>query len=411
MDAQFETAFTALRNALNTNDDTHQYYNTALPGFLRKIHQDLEGILASIRGLIAKNRGDLDVNQAEIASIMRAKEVTEMRIRDVTTELAENQAELASAREEREQLEEAFRREQTELTRRLNMFEAKLAADTELSEKEKMALRNDIEKTRKELQKDKEEFAAQKANMDRALEDMVNEIETEKRAVASLQADVAKNVEEIDRLQEKAGQLEEKLQRAIMLMTEATDRINSFTTNKQPNENQIRDIQLLIIEIQQELSGSPLSEALQGSAASRASAASPLPALSSSAITEINVEINGKTYKNTDINEALTFLSIDDPSQWDSIYDEYIEINKGSAENLSNSIQQLINKLTPAQKTELTANLTPYRGGRKSRRHKKRAKKTKRKQKGGYKYRNNTRRISVNTYRRSRRSSRKTSSR
>lgn len=125
--------------------------------------------------------------------------------------------------------------------------------------------------------------------------------------------------------------------------------------------------------------------------------------------------MDGKTYENSVLNNSLLFLSVnDDSKEWDIIYDDYIIANSLPENEVKQSIEYLINNLTPEKKkilsTETETWVKPPFGG-KLRRHRKSTIKTKRKQikqKGGYHYSERSKRRSLTTTSSSRRSKRRT---
>jgi predicted nuclease with TOPRIM domain len=417
--------------------ENNRSFNTRLTQDLTTINQQIRIIIEKIKGL--KNRlqelqGLVETNQADITRIEGEKIAISQELKQAESERDTIRAELQSNEQARTELIAQIKAIDAEKQKELSQLQAELAGiqqenqkNRKLTETEKAEFQKQMQTTMNQIEQVKKAIEDEKKRLEQELNDLnirhtqlVGDLNSSRQEVADARAQYNNLEKNCDTIKAENTQLKDNLNNARGIIIKATELLNSLSQeqdygkireqidiiNEEIREiNGLLDIQPQAVARQQPQQGAPSRRPRSGQGRG-------IPLLN---VKEMNIKMDGKTYENSVLNNSLLFLSVnDDSKEWDIIYDDYIIANSLPENEVKQSIEYLINNLTPEKKkilsTETETWVKPPFGG-KLRRHRKSTIKTKRKQikqKGGYHYSERSKRRSLTTTSSSRRSKRRT---
>lgn len=405
-----EATINNLSAAVRTAKELGEYYAT-LPNSLAGINTELEKISSQIQGIVS----ELGRKTAQV-------EANDATIRDLTGRSDATTAELTSSREETQRIaseSEGIKRQVTELTEQqarersekqseleqlqaehqANLKQQQEASSEEarraLAEKDALNVQEQ-QALRGEMDKDRQESQARFADLSERAKELQDQAAASQNEIGSLNATRQELAAKIQSLETENAELKRQIDLATEAMESATAILKNLKPeNKDAIQRQIQTLQDHIQSINRILGSEPrdaeFADALE----------SILPY---NTIITKQYYSNGRTYeKRFTLGSLLTAL---DKA---TIRGKENVINKlRSADNLD-KINTILDDLTEGQLASILDIVTESRGGRKTRRHKKRSRKTKN-QRGGFKYSAHARRTSITTPSSSRRRSSRSSS-
>ena len=400
----FQDAFDALSAAVATAQGAGEYYQQ-LPVALEGINKELliisnkidrivtelanktaqvaanDATIRDLTGRSAEITNELAASRAETAAIRHEREDIERQVAQLNAEkeaqLAQQQDELARLQEEhREILEREKRERQTSSQGAISAL-----AEKERENSEQQAI------LRKEMEDDKAVSQAKLAELQRQADELNARAQTSKDEVVSLTASKEQLAQTIQRLEVENAQLKTQILEASRVMESAKLILQQLTPQNRDEIN--RQISQLKDHI-----GIINGILVSGAEGPGGAAANP------------RISPGGLSY---DMKLDLKPIAITKEYKLGGLIKKVRESNWPDAK-ISAVTQKLENATTMGEINQAFDGLDKTilsRGGRKTRRHKKRSRKTRRKQRGGFKYSAHARRTSITTSRR--RSSRPTS--
>ena len=418
----FTTAFEGLRTAVTRANELQEGFYQSLPGTLGEINRDLQGITEQIEGIIAQLKekdGLVARNQAEINALTEQSDATNAELTTLRESESRNQTEIERLTASVSQLEESRLRQtekfQAEKDKLIKDLDETLQNERAADAANNNTLKKQLEEREATIRGKLASLNELKKESDAKYEENIAQLEAQeeftKQKAADLNARIAaKETESSDlstrltSLETENDSLKEQIRDASALMSQATTLLSNLDPeNEQKINEQITALRVSIGEINRILDSGPTSkrEILHKIfQENRGTNIDPSLVFNNISNIPINQPINiGRTGKSKPLNEILgTIIG----SQYDEDVKVSLLLQINAAKDVK-SIQAIVN--------EAITNGLRLSGGRKTRKHKKHGRKTKRKQRGGFHYSERAHRRRITTSSSSRRSSRRSSSR
>jgi len=415
MEGELRTAFDGLSAAVAQAEGIGEYYNE-LPSTLESINMQLQGISGRIQRLLDKLHDKttrLVANQAIIDDLTGQHGNMSTRLAESQTEIDRITRESDDIRRQIQELTQDRNRERSEQETHLrelveshqkNLEDQRNANSEEKRRQlEEIDARNQAEQdalraSMADAQNASQRQLAELTERARLLEQRANASETEVSNINASRQELAANIQ---RLELENANLKSQISEVTEVMKQATTILENLTPDRRDQiERQIRELNTHIDRIKSILDSEPNDDEPNDDEYSETRQHPPI---------NNDDTINLPNGRNITISELINKLN-------EKI--RQVERNRADASKYTNfrniitrdksgnyGIQDIQNMLN---RFEFTEN-EKFKGGKKTRKHKKYNRKTK-KQRGGYKYKFNAVRSSIATSRISRRSRRRSSS-